>query len=48
MKTTGLGAAYSSGGITLSIQKNEGECATGTCTTALEDENLEVAVSFAF
>ncbi|OUX46223.1 MAG: hypothetical protein CBE35_01730 [Candidatus Pelagibacter sp. TMED275] len=48
MKTTGLGAAYSSGGITLSIQKNEGECAGGTCTTAVEDENLEVAVSFAF
>ena len=48
MKTTGLGAAYSSGGITLSIQKNEGECGGGTCTTAVEDENLEVAVSFAF
>ena len=48
MKTTGIGAAYSSGGITLSVQKNEGECAGGTCTSAVEDENLEVAVSFAF
>jgi outer membrane protein OmpU len=48
MKTTGIGAAYSSGGITLSIQKNEGECAGGYCTSSNEDENLEVAVSFAF
>ena len=48
MKTTGIGAAYSSGGITLSVQKNEGECAGGTCTSTVEDENLEVAVSFAF
>ena len=48
MKTTGIGAAFSSGGITLSIQKNEGECAGGYCTSSNEDENLEVAVSFAF
>ena len=48
MKTTGIGAAYSSGGITFSVQRNEGECGGGTCTTAVEDENLEVAVSFAF
>ena len=48
MKTTGIGAAFSSGGITLSVQANEGECAGGYCTSSNEDENLEVAVSFAF